>query len=469
MFREDVELLIEPLRHTDPRTWQALQTLNRQLFEISVELEPLTQQSTLPPGGISTIDSPLSFSAVSTGTTVRFSWSGVSGAVQYEVRKGLVWETADFQFRTTNLTADIDPVLYGDHTYLIKTLDINDAYSVTPTPLIFSVTQIPAPDITGKVIDNNVLLTWTAPDSTFNIRYFILTKDGVQIGTSPGTFATIFETVSGIYTYGITAVDIAGNIGLETLIPVRVNQPPDFALQDRRVSTFSGTKVNTHSRNRLGTLVLLCSWVATTYQDHFTTRAWLTPQNQITAGYPIYIQPSSTTGSYEEVVDYGVILNNLIAIITYNINVITPASAVAIVVKMAVSNDNVSYTSFVSGSSQFYAQFRYLKFKLEFTGVDDKALIELSELTTSIDVKRENDGGEVTALSTDVGGTQVFFNKAFKDIESLTVTIKSTNEPYIAIFNFVDIANPTHFFVFALDSTGNRVTKVADWKARGVI
>jgi hypothetical protein len=140
-----------------------------------------------------------------------------------------------------------------------------------------------------------------------------------------------------------------------------------------------------------------------------------------------------------------------------------------VVVKMATSTDGIGYSAFTSGASQFLSSLRYLKFRLEFTGSTDKALMEVFNVVISLNVKRENDGGEVSALLTDALGTEVFFNKDFKDVESLTATVKSTTEPYITIIKFNDIPNPTSFFVFAFDTTGNRVSKSVEWKARGVV
>ena len=461
----EVELLIEPLKHTDPRLWQALQNLSRQVEVLVNEIEPLTRQSQLPGGGVVATDPPAAFTATSTGRTLRFIWAAVNGAAQYEVRRGTAWETAFFQFRTTNLTADIDPPLYGSHTYLIKSMDNNGAYSLTSTPTIFLVPQIPAPQVASSVIDNNVLLSWTVPPSVFNIRHYIVKKTGTQVGLATGTFATFFETLAGTYTYGITAVDVAGNVGTEAEVQVKVNQPPDFALQDRRISQLLGDRVNTH---RIAGPKLFCSWAIENWQDHFLTRSWDQPSDQTAAGYPIYIQPAAINGSYEEVIDYGTNISNLIVNISYNVTQIT-SSIVNIIVRMATSADGLLYSPFTDGSSQFFGTFRYLKLRLEFVGEDDKALIEFYNLTISIDVKRENDGGEVNALATDVNGTVVYFSKPFKDVESITTTTKSTTEPFYAIFAFLDAPNPTYFNVFAFDSSGNRVTRLVDWKARGIV
>lgn len=95
-------------------------------------------------------------------------------------------------------------------------------------------------------------------------------------------------------------------------------------------------------------------------------------------------------------------------------------------------------------------------------------LIEISNLTIRLDVKRENDGGTVNALSTDVSGTVVTFNKPFKDIETITVSVKETTR-YFAMYDFVDIPNPTSFKVYVFDAAGVRASKVVTWAARGII
>ena len=461
----EIELLLEPLKHTDPRLWQALHALSDQLEALIVDVEPLIRQSQLPGGGIADVLAPTALLISSAGATLRLDWGTVVGAAQYEVRKGTDWDTAFFQFRTVNISANIDPILVGTHTYLIKSMNAAGAYSVTATAGIIQVTGPSVPLVSSSVIDNNVLLSWPVPASFFTIRHYIIRKAGVQTGLATGTFITFFETLSGTFTYSVEAVDVAGNVGAPASIAVLVNQPPDFALQDRRTSALNGTCVNTWKE---AGPKLLCSWIQTTWTDHFIPRGWDQPSDQTAAGYSVYIQPAAINGSYEEVIDYGTIINNLIVNISYSTAQIT-SSVVNVAVKLATSLDGSSYGSFTTGASQFFSSFRYLKLRIEFTGTDDKALMYFSNLIISIDVKRENDGGEVNALATDVNGTLVYFNKPFKDIESITTTTKSTTEPFYAVFSFTDTPNPTSFKVFAFDSSGNRVTRLIDWKVRGIV
>lgn len=461
----NVEALIQGIQLDNPRLYQILQELNRGLVGVQEELFPLVIQSKVKPVTAPILPAPASFTFVFTPVTVRFIWTEIANAFGYEIREGTIWDFATFRLRTTSLQADIDPFLVGTHTFLIKTINSNGLYSDTPGSLVVAVPPIGSVTIQREVIDNNVLLYWSVPTHTFRILHYEVTKDGVIIGTVDSTFFSTFENVAGTYTYRIIAIDVAGNRGAPADVTVEVNSPPDYALQDTRTSMLLGTRVNVLRDGYIPSLII--AWSDQTWQQHYTTNAWNTIQDQITAGFPIYIQPTVANGSYEEVVDYGTAIHNTIVTVTFNFIMYAPD--VVTIVKMASSLDNITYTPFTDGASQFIPEMRYLKLRLEFTGSNNKALMELYNLTFSLSVKRENDGGEVNALLTDVGGTVVLFNKEFKDVESITCTTKSITEPFYVIFNFADIPNPTFFTVYVFDSTGNRVTRVVDWKARGII
>jgi hypothetical protein len=463
----DVDALIQGMQIQDSRLYTILTALNERLGSVEEDLNPLVLQSQLNTGTTTALlGPPATFTFAFTSTTVRFTWSEVVGAFGYELRKGTVWDTAAFQLRTPSLQADLAPLLVGVHTYLLKTIDGDGNYSTTAIQCVVTVPAVGAVTVSKQVIDNNVLLSWGAPTSVFQILNYEVSKDATIVGTVAATFFTRFEVVAGTYTYRVVAIDIAGNRGPNSDIAVQVLTPPDYALQDQRTSALGGTRTNVILESGPK---LLANWAATTFQNHFTSRGWLTPQNQVTAGYPIYIQPANLTGSYEEVIDYGVTLSNVIATIAYNSNMITPAESMTVVIKMATSTDGISYSAFTSGASQFLSSLRFLKFRLEFTGSTDKALMEVYNVVISLNVKRENDGGEKAALLSDVGGTNVTFNKAFKDVETLTATVKSTTEPYTVIIKFNDIPNPVNFQVFVFDTTGNRVSKTVEWKARGIV
>lgn len=509
MPNQDITTLIAGLQIEDPKLYQALMLLNERMLTVENDLFPLVRQSeeaelpdlpVLPPATFTFIFEPLS---------VELRWAAVDGATIYEVRKGTDWDTAFFQLRTTSLQADISPLPVGSHTFLLKSITPGGSYSLDFISLVIDVPQIGSIVISARAIDNNVLLNWNIPTSVFAISYYNFWKNNALIGIVRGNFTTYFEMVGGEYLYGISAVDVAGNESVRGEIPVTLAIPPDFVLESIYVSNLGALDTQAHGiyiekagtgtdlhfvfENQSGfatdplhiylaliqttsTLVncirtpgprLLACWLITNWQDHFTNRSWLSPRNQVDAGYPIYIQPGALTASYEEIVNYGAVFPNVIATISWSTQPIT-SGLINVRVLMAASTDGVTYGPMIAGASQFFEQIRFLKFKLEFTAEDDKSLAEFFNVTISLNVKKELDSGLVTANAGDITGTTVLFNKKFKDVESITLTVEA-KEPVTAIYDFLDAANPTSFKVFALDSTGNRLTCPMSWKARGIV
>lgn len=202
------------------------------------------------------------------------------------------------------------------------------------------------------------------------------------------------------------------------------------------------------------------------WDTHFSSRGWADIAAQIAAGYPYYCQPTLTSGSYEEVYDTGVIINNTVITLQYSTAV--GVGVVNVVTKIAVSDDNITYTPFNTGSTYFAASVRYVKFRFEFTTTGDINFATYFNINLNLSTKREMDGGTVDVLAADVGGTPVLFNKAFKDIETITVTPLATVEE-VAIYDFVDIPNPTTFKILLYNTAGARIDGRVSWKARGVV
>jgi len=418
-------------------------------------------------GGIGLSPEPTNFAAQVVLNGIHLSWEAPNAAARlYEIRRSgdLNWNLASFVTRTPSLSILLDPLPFGSYFFLIKTIDTFGNYSPNFASTSVTIISPGKPFVTAAVIDNNVLLNWTTPTTSFTIDRFRVYRNNNLYGALRATFVSTFETVAGEYTYGVEAIDIAGNVSELGEVTTTVNTPPDYQLLDTKVSDLNGTMENV-VRSSTPSLIA-CVDTNITWEQHFVNRSWSTPQDQINAGYPIYIQPTLTTGWYEEVIDYGIEIQNTIVTVTYQMIQIVPE--VSVLVKLSYSSDNITFTPLPPGPSQFVPIFRYLKMRLEFTGSSDKALAEFTLMTTTLDVKREVDGGEIIAHATDVDGTQVLFNKVFKDVNSITATCDSI-EPIVIIYDFLDIPNPVGFKVFALDSTGNRVTYLVSWKARGIV
>ena len=386
----------------------------------------------------------------------------------YEIRKGDTWATAPRVLVTNNFLALLEPLEIGTHRFLIKAINNQGTYSINPYVLDVVVPSITAVFITHNTISNTVMLFWTIPTSTFAIDHYIVEREGLVIGTIRGTFTTYNETSGGNITFSVTPVDIAGNLGPEISIDIPVPPPDDFDLQGVLNALWNGTFINSGIIEVNGEDILFAPLdLGKTWEEHFLDRGWASPQDQIDAGYPIYLQPTATNGSYTEIFDFGVVFASTIVNITWNYYAIF--GDIAIGVSSRVSEDGITWGDPIIGQTVFAQNIRFIEVTLLFESGDDKSFAAISDLTVSLSVKREIDSGTIFALSSDVNGTVVTFNKSFKDIDSITVATKSVEQPFTVIHDFNDLPNPVDFTVYVYDSAGNRVSERVDWKARGIV
>lgn len=462
----DIKNLIQRIKPINPVLYDALDRLATRVDVLDRSLDEVRSQiATVPVTGLAIASDIIVFNYEITKRNIRLTWEQPdSTIVSYEIRMGSgSWDTATRLLNTTTTSAVFDPLVSGTYTYQIKGLDSLGNYSVNSTSIVVVITQPETVSITSQTFGSNVLLYWTEPVSQFEIDYYIIEKDSIEIGQFEGTFANLLELSGGTFAYTIHAVDIAGNEGLENTITITVANPTDFELQDELVSDLSGTKVNA-----ILDIDRLIAPVDTTetWSDHFSTNGWTTIQDQIDDGYPLYIQPVPLTASYEEVFDFGAIFTNTVVSVSYLSNIIS--GSVILSFELEFSDDNVTYTSPVTGLVNFVESVRYVRVTVNFAAADDTSLMEFYEFHVTLNVHREIDSGRDIAVSSDTDGTEFLFNKAFKDVDSITLTTDTT-EPVIAIYEFDDIPDPVSFFVKAFDSSGKRITYPISWKARGII
>ena len=260
-----------------------------------------------------------SVTSVYRGADFELSWQAITGNLStdyYEIRYGSTastWETATLAGTVKSTIFTTKATWSGTRRWYVAAVDLKGNVGVAAT-LDAQVTVPSAPTITEQVVDNNVLLQWNDVTQTLPIEYYELRRGSgdwataVPIGTKQGRFTSVFETTGGTFTYWLAGYDSAGNQGTPASKTVQVSQPPDYVLQLNYNSTFQSTAQATVTRTNValeGGRVIANVDTAETWQAHFTTRGWTTLQDQITAGYPYYAMPSLTTGSYEEVYDYG--------------------------------------------------------------------------------------------------------------------------------------------------------------------
>jgi hypothetical protein len=474
-----VRTLLNGIEFDDSRLYDLIDALVKDVYDVVNQINPPQTATVFGATGQVISPSPITaFTAIAYPNDLKLLWAAAAILSSYEIRykpgtgTAADWDTAQTILVTTTLSADINPLTIpltiGSHTFLIKSLNTLGNYSATAEFLIVTVPQIGFPVVTNSVIGNSVLLYWTVPSSLWAIAYYNVYKNGILQGRVTGTFEAVFEPTGGTFTYVVQAVDIVGNLGQPSLgVTVIVSNPADYILHSVLNSTFSGTKVNCAAKNVGGVDYLLaCINAVESFQDHFINNGWANVQDQIDAGFPLYIEPSEVTASYQEVFDFGTIVQSIIVVLDWSeIAIVGDVSTTTCTIE--VSDDNITYSAPVTGTSTFAQSVRYVRFTMNFIGADNKSLSFYSNLRCLLNVHYEQDGGQATLNAGDVGGTAVTFNKAFKSVLSIVLTANSTTPIYIT-YDFAYPINPLTFQAYAFDAVGARATIDVTWLARGI-
>ena len=415
------------------------------------------------------IINPDGFTYDLTPTAVFLQWIPPSSDFfYYELRKGTNWDTADKILTTTNSQVVLEPLLVGTHTYLLKTIGDGGVPSQGTSRVDIIIPPISNFVITPVVVANAITLGWTVPVSVFKIDYYEIRRNGILIATNTGTFFAISEQAGGNYTYSVTAVDVAGNKSPEVTTNITTTGVTDYIFYSRKDWTRTGTIVN---GKKSGNEIYYCI-LNETYQNHFSSRGWNSPAAQVSAGYTPWLSPFGLTGSYEEIFDFGTAIQNVILTIGWEYQLYYGNFIFGL--QSSYSTDGVNYSPTETTQSYFASSLRYVKVKVNVTAQNDKSLMSLKNVFVSLNVKRENDGGEGTSLASDTFGTVVNFKKVFVDVEGITVTPASifgnpNQMATFAIHEFSDTPYPTSFKVKIFDNSGVRVTRDFRWNARGIV
>lgn len=396
---------------------------------------------------------------------------------EYEIRYGATWAGGTVIGRVKSTTYTTIAAWIGERQFWVAAVDQNGNVG-TPSSTSVSVASAPAPILSAEVIDNNVLLRWnevqgSLPTETYELRRGASWSSAFVIGNKSGAFTTVFETAAGQYTYWLAAVDTAGNYGTPTSVVTTVASPPDYVLAANYSSTFAGTKSNAFIDGTDNTLVMPVN-TTQTWTTHFTSRSWTKPQDQINAGYPVFIQPGSTTGYYEEVNDYGSVLAAMKITVDYLKTIISGTVNETITITTALDAAFTTNVQTVTARQAYCTNFRYVKVRVTATATDDKGVMRLSGLTIKLDAKLKTFTGTITANSSDAGGTTVYLTedrtstgtKYFIDVDSINTTPAGTTAA-IAIYDFTDAPNPLTFKVLLFNTSGTRISGIVSYIVRG--
>ena len=437
----------------------------------------------------------------------------------YEIRLGNTWETATFLQRLQATRWQWETRPNGTEKLLIKAFDTSGNESTAASVAELIIRGPNAVTISPQVIDNNVLLRWTDATTSFSIDRYEVRRGAVYsnaqtVGTVRSTFSNIFETEAGTYTYWIAAIDVAGNVSDPASVVVNVDQPPDFTLlANQSIPLDTGTAVNMVSdlsvteftadsteitadstqwtADALNKTVLIGpantseTWVqhfeglpgwASFYSADDTT--WTADSTAVTAdnapksiqelqldnGYPLYLQPTPDSASYEVVIDFGAVIGLSRVRLAPDVDIV--AGSPELTWFIALSEDGVTYDE-QETLDRVGVNFRYVRIRVEIASASGIDLARINDAILRLDVKLRTDQGTAIAVAGDAGGTVVFFNVPLVDVQSIVLTPQGTT-PAIMLYDFVDAPNPVSFKALAFDTAGNRITQPFSWTVRGV-
>lgn len=334
------------------------------------------------------------------GENIVLTWGAVQGTMPtdaYEIRYGVTFAAGTSLGTIKGTSFSTKAQWSGGRTFWVAAVDINGTTGAagSTSAIVNAPTSV---TVTQEVIDNNVLLKWGDATATLPVDFYELRKGttwgtAAFIGRISSRFSAIFESAAGTYTYWVAGYDVAGNLGAQSSVTAQVNQPPDYVLQYDQNSTFTGTKTNI-ATDLDGSQLMPVS-TTETWQDHFTSRSWTSPQDQINAGFPIYAQPSQTSGSYEEVFDYGTVLagTKITTTLTYDVVSGTPVVTPNISVRKLATDP---WTDYAGLASVFVTDFRYVKVRYDVSSTGGDDLIDIVGLNLRFDVKLKNDAGTIS-------------------------------------------------------------------------
>lgn len=344
--------------------------------------------------------------------------------------------------------------------------------------------QVQTGVVTGlatQVIDNNVLFRWgntsgSLPIVSYELRRGATWDTAELIGKKDGGFTTVFEAPQAptTFTYWLAAVDTGGFYGVPVSTTAAVTQPPDYVLADRFVADFTTATLTNAVVDADGTLLIPVN-TSETWQTHFTSRSWAGPSAQVSAGYPVFIQPGAVTGSFQQDYDAETILPAMKITVTYRQSVVASNASVPNMQVTIQAALDAGFTSnlqtFSNVTSAYATNFRYARVILSVTGADNFDVLRIEDLEVKLDTKLKTQTGTVTVSSS---GTTVYLTdnrtsggeKIFIDVDSITVTALSTTAT-IAIYDFVDVTDPLSFDILLFNKDGGQIAGEASYQVRG--
>lgn len=221
--------------------WRRLVTTYNSAYTVSSPLVPGTQYDIAvspagrPPGAgqqESVViqgkpyepDPVYNITAVPTGDGIRVSWDEVADVdrMEYVVVRGASYDTGDEVGRAPRSpVTDSLPITPGSYQYWVAAVDQSGNISETPESASVTVTGPSEPNPSYNISGEVVQIKWPSAAETFAVDYYLVDGD-TQVD---GRMYSDRVNWTGVRTYTVQAVDIAGNEGPVGSIGIEVIEP----------------------------------------------------------------------------------------------------------------------------------------------------------------------------------------------------------------------------------------------------
>lgn len=460
--------------------------------------------------------------AASTGKAIHLDWTAEVDAsagqlpiVSYDVTRFWMDESTGVlephehvygNFTQDNVDVDPLPVLsYDKYYFRVRAWDTGGNHSDSWGECDFTVVGPNTPFFNEvQVVVNAVMFWWAEPKiTTFNIaRYkMYLIEEGIprEIGETDALYATRTESYNEQYTYGISAVDVAGNESGMAITIQEVDAPAGFVLYWNKNSKFDGERTNMildGTGNMLGPVPNDETWIENIQRiGRGENITWV----QKISASQVWAGPLFEPGIYEETINVGTIIPT--SKITITPIKTTMEGNPIIKCFITTSQDGETWEEW-SESFQVYAiNFQYVKYRIEVTD----GIVAFHNINYKLDMQRKQDFLTTMVYASDcysevvyfededenpiLGedgypmidhensvrkdnsemGTWVPFNIKFTDVEvpiSAEPVDKATGLNPMVVFE--DVVNPQGFYLSLWSKKGEPMNGKIQWFALGV-
>ena len=453
---------IQVFAKSNPPLYDVLRALVNEQVGLEAEVSVL---STIGSRIVTVPDLDVSFGYTVDRTGIDLYWT-IKTTYYYELRYGEDWDSATRIAVTPANIHRVLPLTIGTHKFLLRDVNQEGGYGANIEEINIIIPNLGPFVVEPKVLNNNVFLTWTKPESIFDIHNYIVSRDGVEIGTSESLFHALFELSGGTYTYSVTPVDIAGNRGETVSLEVMLTPPSDYQFDDTMIDLLdvpntNRTLVNADISERRVRLPI----VIETWNQHFEKLSYDTIQEFVDNGYGAWLEPYGTEGSYTYRFDFGSVHDNRFVRSDFDyIGDITRR------LEIRASEDAVTWTDWAVASNNFFDKLRYIELRLSVSGDGTKLLIAYN-LRVVIEALTGSDQGSieveaVVGTITAESGTLVNTHIDFTSFDSIIV------QPIDYLLRHAvvtDITLPDSFRVILYDDQGDSVSGTVNWAVRGKV